>query len=293
MPQPSTGKMDEHHLILLILAALIVGSIALAYGTLVDVSTDARGIVRTNGTMRVTAEVAGKVINVYLRQGQPVHAGDPLVQLDTHQVDHDLQVLQTRIHVLETRLMNSRDETARVRLRNFYRLLHLTELARSQLTVTSPADGLLDVMHGFLIGQAISGGEEIATIIPSDRDLTVEARITEPLLELVHVGQPVSMQPDDRTDEGTTVFMGTVQNITQQMKSGGSALEYIVAIAPNNDSSLGHEKALRVKFLQPRRRLLRVMIDRVNGALGRLWRLNKENQPGSAFNGTEPTSEFF
>ena len=56
------------------------------------------------------------------------------------------------------------------------------------------------------------------------------------------------------------------------MKAGGSALEYTIAIAPNDDSSLRYEKELRVKFLQPRKRFLMVMIDKVNGALGRLLR---------------------
>ena len=274
--------MNEHNLILLILVILIVTSIVLAYCAPVDVSTDAQGIVRTNGTLRVTAQATGKVVNVYLRQGQPVHAGDALLQLDTRQIDHELQVLQTRIHLAEIRLRPTADETSRSRLRNLYRQLALEELARTQLTVISPADGLLDKIHAFRIGEPITDGTEIATIIPSDRDLTVEARISESVVEFIHVGQAVSLQTDNRNHEDSLLFPGVVQNISQEPKPGSSNLEYIVSIAPKDDSWLRYEKEFRVKFLLPRERLLKLTIDRLADGLGNFWRRSGPHQPGSA-----------
>jgi multidrug resistance efflux pump len=280
--------MNEHHFILLILAVLIVSSIALAYCTPVDVSTEARGIVRTNGVVRVAAEVTGKLVNVYMHQGQPVHAGDALVQLDTHQVDQELHLLHNRIHLIESRLKNEADERSRTRLRTLYRQLELAELARGQLTIMSPAEGQLEAVHIFRVGEPIHGGTEIATIIPSDRDLTVEARITQSVLRLVHVGQAVRMHSSNRTSDTGTAFAGVVQSISPELKAGSSAPEYVVAIVPDDDSSLRHGQEFRVTFLQPQRRLLKVMIDRLRAGLSEAWRLNKAHQPGSADPGWLP-----
>src|SRR5688572_20596004 len=76
-----------------------------AYQTPIDIAVRARGVVRPEGeVVKVIAEASGRVTRVYAREGDQVHRGDPLVQLDTGEVLLRRKAVESKIHFTELRL---------------------------------------------------------------------------------------------------------------------------------------------------------------------------------------------
>ena len=90
---------------LYVLAVIIVVAIVWAYLTPIDISVRARGIVRPEGEpVRIISEVGGRIHQVHVKEGDHVHAGDSLVQLDTRDLSLKQHSLETRIHFTELHL---------------------------------------------------------------------------------------------------------------------------------------------------------------------------------------------
>jgi multidrug resistance efflux pump len=87
------------------LTALVVAGIAWAWLTPIDISVTSRGIVRPEGDpIKIVSEVSGRIASLSVQEGDLVHAGDPLVQLDTHEILVKQRALKSRIHFTELRL---------------------------------------------------------------------------------------------------------------------------------------------------------------------------------------------
>ena len=90
---------------LYLLAVLVIAAAAWAYRTPMDISVQARGIVRPEGDpVRVVSEAGGRIRAVHVTEGSRVRLGDPLVQLDTRDLELKKRALETRIHFTEIRL---------------------------------------------------------------------------------------------------------------------------------------------------------------------------------------------
>ncbi len=90
---------------LYVLAVIIAVAVVWAYLTPIDISVRARGIVRPEGEpVRIISESGGRIHQVHVKEGDHVHAGDPLVQLDTRDLSLKQRSLETRIHFTELHL---------------------------------------------------------------------------------------------------------------------------------------------------------------------------------------------
>ena len=90
---------------LYILAVIIVVAVVWAYLTPIDISIRARGVVRPDGEpVRIISEVGGRIHRIHVKEGDHVHAGDPLIQLDTRDLSLKQHSLETRIHFTELHL---------------------------------------------------------------------------------------------------------------------------------------------------------------------------------------------
>lgn len=93
------------------LAAVVIASALWAYETKVDVTLDARGVVRPSGdVIHVVAEVGGLIERFGLKEGSFIHRGDTLVQLDTRELKVRRATLESRIDATERRLEQLRDD---------------------------------------------------------------------------------------------------------------------------------------------------------------------------------------
>jgi multidrug resistance efflux pump len=91
--------------VLYALAALVLAAAAWAYFTPIDISVQARGIVRPEGDpIRLVSEAGGRIRDIYVHEASEVHQGDPLIQLDTRDLILKERSLETRIHFTELRL---------------------------------------------------------------------------------------------------------------------------------------------------------------------------------------------
>src|SRR5438094_7143239 len=87
------------------LAVLVLAAAGWAYFTPIDISVQARGIVRSNGdSVRVISEASGRIRQVYIQEGSLVEEGDALLQLDTRDLLLKRKALEDRIHYAELRL---------------------------------------------------------------------------------------------------------------------------------------------------------------------------------------------
>src|SRR5262249_50044016 len=100
----SFDRMSKGSLPLYTLTLFIAGSILWAYSTPVDITIQLRGVVRPDGeVVRVVAETGGRITSVSGDEGEQVHEGDVLVQLDTRVIVLKQRTLESRIHETQTR----------------------------------------------------------------------------------------------------------------------------------------------------------------------------------------------
>ena len=116
-------------------------------------------------TVPVVTGTAGIAAAVYHHQGETIHTGDPLLQLDTRAVDARERALQVGIHQLESSMRLRSDQ--RQELRQLYAELEAAELNRTRLTVTSPVDGVIISVVPFQCGDVVKADSIIATIEPT------------------------------------------------------------------------------------------------------------------------------
>src|SRR5437660_8948161 len=95
------------------LTLLVVAGIVWAWLTPIDISVTSRGIVRPEGDpIKIVSEVSGRISFLRVHEGAFVHAGDPLLQLDTRDTLAKKRSLETRIHFTELRLADIQRQLA-------------------------------------------------------------------------------------------------------------------------------------------------------------------------------------
>ena len=224
--------MNENNVTLTVLMILILGSIIWAYFTRIDVFIEANGIAQSGAAIPVIAEIRGTIAHVYRHEGQIIHTGDALVQLDTAQIDLKLRLLEANIHAAETRIQRRKDEQTHIDLLTLYQQLEQAEVERSRLTILSPADGIVTIASAIHPGETLLPGNGVASIIKWDRNLIVESWINDSDRTSVHTGQRVLLQTVEVSSDVGSIFDGVVQEARLQQQISDSIIKYRVVIAP-------------------------------------------------------------
>ena len=72
------------------------------------------------------------------------------------------------------------------------RIIHDTESEEQSFIITASIDGYINLVYNMIAGEFISGGQEIATIIPpSDKILTVEIAVPNQYIANISAGQEI------------------------------------------------------------------------------------------------------
>jgi len=161
------------------------------------------GQVRSEAVVPLKAEVAGTVLQLLVRPGQSVAAGQPLVKFDPYPFDLAAREAQAKADEAEQRFLESyvpeslvtgRGPTAEQRraLMNKAGLtgarlqLERARYEQARAVITSPVAGVVQAIN-VATGEKVSAGQAIATVVDTRR-LVVEAQVLEHDLPLVRVG---------------------------------------------------------------------------------------------------------
>lgn len=166
------------------------------------------GQVRSDAAVKLRSEVGGTVSQLLVRPGARVSRGQPLVRLESFPFDLAVREAQALADEAEQRflesfvpeslvtgrgptpeqrraLMNKAGLTgARVRLER-------ARFEQTRATVTSPIDGMIDVVD-IAAGERIGSGQPLLTVVDT-RNLRIEAQVLEHDLPLLRVGGEASV----------------------------------------------------------------------------------------------------
>lgn len=161
------------------------------------------GQVRSDAAVKLRAEVAGTIASVLVRPGTRVSKGQVLIKLDPYPFDLAVREAQAVADESEQRyfesfvpesLVTGRGPTPEQRkaLMNKAGLvgaklrLERAQFEQSRATITSPVDGMVDLVD-VAAGERVSGGQQVITVVDT-RNLRIEAQVLEHDLPLIRVG---------------------------------------------------------------------------------------------------------
>lgn len=205
---------------------------------------EALGTLAADETVVIAPEIAGRVIELGFKEGEPVRKGQELVKLDTAILSAELKQAQADLGLARDtherlRSLVSRGSGTQVSLDEAIAKLASSEarveLAKAKLaqsTIVAPFNGVVG-LRSVGVGDYVSVGKQLITLTKID-PIKIDFRVPEIFLSRLKVGQPISMRVDavkDRTFTGQTYAIDPVVDVN------GRAIRLRAAI-PNADLTL-------------------------------------------------------
>jgi multidrug resistance efflux pump len=145
--------------------------------------------------MPVSARINGNIKDVYVSEGQLVHAGEVLVTIDPQDYKIVEELAQVNLSEgLFTVASSDRNVSADAEVSRRYLQLAQAELNLSYTVICSPVTGIVG-KRSVEIGQNVNIGQELIDVVPVD-DLWVAANFKETQLAHMRPGQPVEIKVD-------------------------------------------------------------------------------------------------
>ncbi|HEX2216510.1 MAG TPA: efflux RND transporter periplasmic adaptor subunit [Xanthobacteraceae bacterium] len=209
-------------------------------------STDiqAVGSLRSDESVKIAPEIAGRVAEIAFKEGEEVKQGDVLVRLDEALAQAEVDDAKARMELAKanydraTRLARSGSGTERAQdeaTAAFETARVALELARVRLakhTITAPFPGVMG-LRTVSVGAFINVGAELVNLEKIDA-LKVDFKVPEIYLAQISVGQHVEVTVDALPDR---TFNGKIYAIDPLVDINGRAL-HIRARLPNPDRVL-------------------------------------------------------
>lgn len=208
--------------------------------------------------VNVTAEVPGKVSQIYFKSGQNVTAGQLLVQLDDSSDRQDLanysaQYNNAAQHYHRLRQASvaegiSKDalDAAKAQVEQAQAMVGKVNVTISQKAIKAPFAGKIGLRQ-VNIGQYLSPGASIGTLVAWD-PLTVQFALPEQEMSGVHPGQKVLVQVDSYSNKS---FEGLVSAIDSSVNQATRMVE-VQATVPNKKRLLYPGSYATVEVLMPK-----------------------------------------
>ncbi len=188
------------------------------------------GLLDYERSSQISAEVAGLVTEVQIKDGDRVQAGAPLVSINTEILDQEIRLNKTRIEQIELKIKHS--EKNYRRLEKLYAEKGVSEksyddslyayqdamlekqaienslamlmLKKKKSTIYAPFDGVV-LNKNIDIGDWVQQGK-LLVLLGSSNDLLVRVPIAETVLQFIQSGQKVPVQINAFSKE----IMGTI-----------------------------------------------------------------------------------
>lgn len=213
------------------------------------------GSLRSNESVTLSPEIAGRIAELRIEEGGPVAAGAVIAVLDQSVDKAELAQAQAALELSRANFKRAEEllaknaGTARARdeavaaLRNDEASVALARARLEKTVLTAPFDGVLGLRQ-VSVGQYLDPGTPIVNIEDID-PLKVDFRVPEIYYTVVEVGQPIEILLDAFPDDS---FVGTVYAIDPQIDVNGRAI-VIRAAVPNPDQKLRPGLFARVNLI--------------------------------------------
>jgi len=191
---PGKHSITRRKRVLVISAAVVVAAATyFAWNAFHYEDTDTAEV--RGHVMPVSARINGNIKDVYVSEGQLVHAGEVLVTIDPQ----DYKIAEELAHVnlsegLFTAASSDRNVSADAEVSRRYLQVAQAELNLSYTVICSPVTGIVG-KKSVEIGQNVNIGQELIDVVPVD-DLWVTANFKETQLAHMRPGQPVEIKVD-------------------------------------------------------------------------------------------------
>jgi len=202
------------------------------------------GSLRSDESVTVAPEIAGRIAEVAFSEGQNVRQGDVLVRLDDALAKAEVADAKARLELARSNFdratelakrgagtERARDEataafeTGRV-------ALELAQVRLSKHTITAPFPGVVG-LRSVSVGAFVNAGAALINLEKID-SLKVDFKIPELFLSQIRIGQPIEVRVDALPDRA---FEGTIYAIDPQVDINGRALS-LRARLPNAERAL-------------------------------------------------------
>lgn len=202
------------------------------------------GSLRSDESLQVASEVAGRIAEILFKEGEEVKTGDVLVKLDDALVRAEVEDAKARLILAQSNydraqsLSKSGSGTERTLDESTSALeiakaaVHLAETKLSKLSLTAPFPGRVG-LRTMSVGAYTTPGMPIVNLEKID-ELKVDFRVPETVLTRVSVGQDVELTVDALPGKK---FPGKVYAIDPQVDVNGRSLRIRARMA-NPDLTL-------------------------------------------------------
>ncbi len=235
-------------------APVSVEAIRLEPSTLID-DVAAVGSVRSNESVVLRPEVAGRILTINFREGQSVKRGQTLVALDAGVNQAEVDQMRAQLDLARSNLKrteelardnfvsaSAKDESAS-RMRVAEAALALAQAKLSKMTLLAPFDGVVGIRN-VSVGDYVKDGADLINV-EDTRSVKVDFRVPERYQPLVSVGQQVDVTSDALPGQH---FRATIDAIDPLIDTNGRSVS-IRARASNPTQSLRPGMFARVRVI--------------------------------------------
>lgn len=201
------------------------------------------GSLRSNESVIVRPELAGRIVQINFTEGQKVKKGQLLVQLDATVPRAELVQMQAALSLAKANYERAQElhkrsagteralDEARWKLRNDEAAVKLSEARLEKYALMAPFDGVIG-LRKVSIGDFVNAGADLVNLEQID-PLKVDFRVPEVFLASLKVGQRIAVTVDAMPGRE---FAGEVYAIDPLVDASGRAVVIRARIANPEDA---------------------------------------------------------
>jgi membrane fusion protein (multidrug efflux system) len=221
----------------------------------IDLTIPAVGSLRSNESVVLSPEIAGRVNEILADEGQAVTAGTPIARLDQSVYRAEIAEIEANLALSRANFkradellrkkagtVRARDE-AEAELRANEAKLVLAQAMLDKTVIAAPFDGVLG-LRSVSVGQYLEPGDPIFKLEQID-PLKLDFRVPEVQFTRIHIGQTINVRVDAFPDETIT---GTLYAIDPLVDENGRSV-VIRARIPNESRRLRPGLFARVELV--------------------------------------------
>jgi membrane fusion protein (multidrug efflux system) len=223
--------------------------------TTVKEELQAVGALRSNESVMLRPEVAGRIAAINFRDGQPVKKGQVLVALDATLNEAEVAQARAELELARNNLKRTEDlarksfvsdsaqEQAAANVEVLAAKLKLAEARLAKMRVTAPFDGVVGI-RSVSVGDYVRDGADLVNI-EDIAQLKVDFRLPERYFTQLRTGQAVEVVADALPGSR---YRGTIDAINPRVDANGRSLE-VRARLTNSDGRLRPGMFARVRVI--------------------------------------------
>ncbi|MBP9791686.1 MAG: HlyD family efflux transporter periplasmic adaptor subunit [Rickettsiales bacterium] len=209
-----------------------------------DSSAGAQGFVVVASKKQIIQHREGGIIEaIYVKEGESVQAGQPLIKLSDKSAKAQLEALliqkesfSKQLSLIQSQLESlnnlyekgfiQKDKIIQIQSQEAQALGHIGEIdariltseeALERITIKAPVAGTVNQLQVHTIGGTVGSGMTLMTIIPKEDDLIVEAYLAPQEIESVYVGLPAKVRISAFKSRTTAPLNGIVTFISSDV----------------------------------------------------------------------------